>query len=95
MRRREFITLIGGAAGAIPMTSRAQRSAVVGVLNPEGPRTGNVNGLVQGLRELGYVEGRNIRFEYRWGRGKIRPPVRTGGRFGSLEDRSRARLVGC
>jgi putative ABC transport system substrate-binding protein len=73
MKRREFITLLGGAAAAIPMTARAQRSApaVVGVLSPEGPKTGNVNGLVQGLRELGYVEGRNIRFEYRWAEGRF------------------------
>jgi putative ABC transport system substrate-binding protein len=59
MRRREFITLIGCAAASIPVAARAQRSAtaVVGVLSPEGPSTGNVNGLVQGLSELGYVEG--------------------------------------
>ena len=73
MRRREFITLLGGAVAVVPMTARAQRSAsaVVGVLSPEGPKTGNVNGLVQGLRELGYIEGRNIRFEYRWAEGKF------------------------
>ena len=73
MKRREFITLLGGAAAAIPMTARAQGSApaVVGVLSPEGPKTGNVNGLVQGLRELGHVEGRNIRFEYRWAEGRF------------------------
>jgi putative tryptophan/tyrosine transport system substrate-binding protein len=73
MRRREFITLLGGVAAAIPVTARAQRSAtaVVGILSPEGPKTGNVNGLVEGLRELGYVEGRNIRFEYRWAEGKF------------------------
>jgi putative tryptophan/tyrosine transport system substrate-binding protein len=73
MRRREFITLIGGAVASIPVTSRAQRSAVavVGVLSPEGPTTGNVNGLIQGLRELGYVEGRNIRFEYRFAEGNF------------------------
>ena len=73
MKRREFIAFLGGAAAAIPMTARAQRSApaVVGVLSPEGPKTGNVNGLVQGLRELGYVEGRNIRFEYRWAEGRF------------------------
>ena len=73
MRRREFFWLLGGAAAAWPLTARAQRSAtaVVGVLSPEGPTTGNVNGLIQGLRELGYVEGRNIRFEYRFAEGKF------------------------
>ena len=73
MRRREFIGLIGSAAAIVPLAARAQRSAipVVGVLSPEGPKTGNVNGLVEGLRELGYVEGRNIRFEYRWAEGRF------------------------
>ena len=73
MKRREFITLLSGAAASIPITVRAQRSTtpVIGVLSPEGPTTGNVNGLVQGLRELGYVEGRNIRFEYRFAEGKF------------------------
>lgn len=73
MRRRKFIGLVASSAGVIPALARAQRSetAVVGVLSPEGPTTGNVNGLVEGLRELGYVEGRNIRFEYRWAEGKF------------------------
>src|SRR6478672_8559378 len=73
MRRREFIALVGGAVAAMPVAASAQRSgtAVVGVLSPEGPTTGNVNGLVEGLRERGYVEGRNIRFEYRWAAGKF------------------------
>jgi putative ABC transport system substrate-binding protein len=73
MKRREFVTLIGGALAAIPVAIHAQQSAprVVGILSPEGPKTGNVDGLVQGLRELGYVEGRNIRFEYRWAEGKF------------------------
>jgi putative ABC transport system substrate-binding protein len=73
MRRREVISMIGGAIAAIPLTARAQQSVprVVGVLSPEGPKTGNVDGLVQGLRDLGYVEGQNIRFEYRWAEGKF------------------------
>jgi putative tryptophan/tyrosine transport system substrate-binding protein len=72
MRRREFITLLGSVVSAIPIAARAERSAtpVIGVLSPEWPNTGYVDGLIQGLRELGYVEGRNIRFEYRWAEGK-------------------------
>ena len=72
MRRREFIALVGGAVAAMPLAASAQRSgiAVVGVLSPEWPNTGYVDGLVEGLRGLGYVEGRNIRFEYRWAEGK-------------------------
>ena len=82
MRRREFIALVGGAVAAMPLAASAQRSgiAVVGVLSPEEPKTGNVDGLIEGLRALGYVEGRNIRFEYRWAEGKFdhlseRPPI--------------------
>ncbi len=73
MRRRDFIALLGAAAAATPISAHAQRAgvAVVGVLSPEGPKTGNVDGLVQGLRDLGYVEGRNIRFEYRWAEGNF------------------------
>jgi putative tryptophan/tyrosine transport system substrate-binding protein len=73
MQRHDFITLLGGAAAMFPKAARAQRTvtAVVGVLSPEAPKTGNVSGLVEGLRELGFVEGRNIRFEYRWADGKF------------------------
>jgi putative ABC transport system substrate-binding protein len=73
MKRREFIGFVGSVVAAIPIAALAQRSAiaVVGVLSPEGPETGNANGLVEGLRELGYVEGRNIRFEYRWAEGRF------------------------
>src|SRR5947209_623649 len=69
--RREFIVTLGGAA-AWPLAARAQQSAmpVIGLLSPEAATTGNVNGLREGLRELGYVEGRNIRFEYRWAEGR-------------------------
>jgi putative ABC transport system substrate-binding protein len=73
VKRREFITLLGTAAATIPMAVHGQRSAipVVGVLSPEGPMTNNVKGLVEGLRELGYVERRNIRFEYKWAEGRF------------------------
>jgi putative tryptophan/tyrosine transport system substrate-binding protein len=74
MRRREFIALLGGAA-AWPHHVRAQaRSNMtrrLGILQPGGPPEPLVAALQQRLRELGYVEGTNIRFEYRWGLGKL------------------------
>ena len=72
MRRREFITLIGGAA-AWPVVARAQQAAipVVGLLSPGDNSTYYANGLFAGLRELGYVEGRSIRIETRWAQGKF------------------------
>lgn len=74
MRRREFITLIGGAA-ACPLTARAQQQSKmprIGVLAP-GPSAGpdasrvTVNALIGGLRELGYIEGQNIVIERAYG----------------------------
>jgi putative ABC transport system substrate-binding protein len=75
MRRREFITLIGGAA-AWPLAARAQQGAPmrrVGVLMPypEGDAEGqaSVAALQRGLQDLGWTEGRNIRFDIRWAGG--------------------------
>jgi len=73
MRRREFITLLGGAAASWPLTARAQQPAtpLVGVMSPLSVATAarNLAALRNRLRELGYTEGRNINIEYRFGDG--------------------------
>jgi putative ABC transport system substrate-binding protein len=74
MRRREFITLIGGAAVAWPIAVRAQQPAtpVIGFLSDAspGPYAPLVAAFHQGLKETGFVEAQNVAIEYRWAEGQ-------------------------
>jgi putative ABC transport system substrate-binding protein len=75
MKRREFMTLLGGAAVAWPLTARAQKNSlpIVGFLNPRSQSKGEtvVASFRQGLRDAGYEEGRNVVVEYRWAEDRI------------------------
>ena len=67
MKRRQFITLLGAAAAARPITARAQEAGKVrrlGFLRIGPPPSAWIEGLRQGLRELGYIDGRNIAIEF-------------------------------
>src|SRR6516165_10936886 len=76
MRRHDFITAVGGSAAVWPLAVRAQQSGQmrrIGVLmplardNPEGQA--RLTAFLQGLQKLGWIEGRNLQIEYRWGTG--------------------------
>jgi putative ABC transport system substrate-binding protein len=73
MKRREFITFLGGAAATWPLTARAQEPRrVIGVLGSAAPGAfpGAEAALIQGLKDAGFVEGKNVSIEWRWAEGQ-------------------------
>src|SRR5262245_15799323 len=75
MKRRSFITLLGGTAAAWPLAARAQQAAKLPTIGFMGQSTRSATSewtaaFVQRLRELGWIDGRNVAIEYRWGDGR-------------------------
>jgi ABC-type uncharacterized transport system substrate-binding protein len=75
MKRRDFITLIGGAAAGWPLAARAQQAGKLPTIGVLAATTASVSGqwvaaFVQRLRELGWMEGRNVAIEVRWAEGR-------------------------
>src|SRR6516162_2122947 len=81
LNRREFITLLGGAAAAWPLAARAQQAGKLATIGCLVPGTPSSHGqwfavFVQRLRELGWIEGRTVAVEYRWAEGPASASLR-------------------
>ncbi|SRR6266404_577344 len=90
MRRREFITLVGGAAASMPFAARAQQPAklpIVGLLVSGTPESHGkwFAAFVQRLRELGWIEGRTVAIEYRWAEGRSERYIEIAAEFVRLK----------
>jgi putative tryptophan/tyrosine transport system substrate-binding protein len=90
VKRREFITLLGGVAVACPLSARAQQSAKLPIIGVLGAGTLSawsrwVAAFVQRLRELGWMEGRTIVIEYRWAEGRSERYTEIGAEFVRLK----------
>lgn len=76
MRRRELISMVGGATAMWPVRARAQQASlpVIGFLNPASPEgwsADRLRGFRQGLKETGFVEGENVAIDYRWANNQL------------------------
>ena len=90
MRRREFITLVGGAAAAWPLAARAQQPAklpTIGFLGATTPSLQNewTAAFVERLRDLGWIEGRTVAIEFRWAEGRSEHAARAVAEFVRLK----------
>src|SRR6516225_8470528 len=78
MKRRAFITLIGGAAASWPLAARAQQrermrriGALMNLTADDPEASARVTAFAQGLQRLGWTAGHNVRIDYRWGAGAV------------------------
>jgi putative ABC transport system substrate-binding protein len=90
MKRREFISLLGGAAAAWPLAARAQQAGKLPTIGFLGSGTPSVQGqrvaaFVQRLRELGWIDGRDLAIEYRWAEGRDKRYTEIAAEFARLK----------